>query len=107
MDDSRHGTWTFLSNHGHVLLCLASRPGVRVRDVAQRVGITERAVLRILAELEEAGYVARERAGRRTHYLVRLERPMRHTAESSRPVRLLVDALGDAWAGPDASDRSI
>jgi len=97
MPGSRPETWTFLSNHGHVLLCLAMQPGIRVRDVADRVGITERAVLRILAELEAGGYVERQRAGRRTIYRVDLDRPMRHPVESTRPVRDLLEALADAW----------
>ena len=95
MDASRTGTWTFLSNHGHVLVCLAAEPGIRVRDVAERVGITERAVLRILGELEEAGYLSREHSGRRTLYRLRLDRPMRHPVEASHDVRVLVDALVD------------
>lgn len=89
--------WTFLTNHGHVLLCLASQPDSRVRDIAGRVGITERAVLRILAELEGAGYLERRHAGRRTSYVLHLDHPMRHPVESARPVRALVQALGDAW----------
>jgi predicted ArsR family transcriptional regulator len=96
MAEPRPGTWTFLTNHGHVLLCLASRPGIRVRDVAGRVRITERAVLRILAELEASGYVERKHAGRRTLYRVHLDRPMRHPAESGHPVRALVEALAEA-----------
>ena len=91
-------SWTFLTNHAHVLLCLAATPESRVRDVAVRVGITERAVLRILHELEEAGYVSRERTGRRTHYRLDLGRPMRHPVERSRLVGDLVDALGGAWS---------
>ena len=97
MPDSGAGTWTFLSNHGHVLLCLAMQPGIRVRDVADRVGITERAVLRILAELEAGGYVERQHAGRRTSYRVDLDRPMRHPVETTRPVRNLVEARADVW----------
>ena len=58
--------WTFLSNHGHVLLCIAQEPEIRLRDVAERVGITERAVQRIVADLEEAGYLSRAREGRAT-----------------------------------------
>ena len=94
--------WTFLSNHGHVLLCLACQPGIRVRDIADKVGITERAVLRILAELEAAGYIGRQHAGRRTLYRAHLDRPMRHPVESTRPVRVLVEALADAWSDPMA-----
>jgi predicted ArsR family transcriptional regulator len=63
--------WTFLTNHAHVLFCLAERPDdVRVRDVAVRVGITERAVQRILGELEAAGYLERSRVGRRSVYVL-------------------------------------
>jgi DNA-binding Lrp family transcriptional regulator len=93
MGSPGRATWTFLSNHGHVLLCLASEPGIRVRDIAALVGITERAVLRILGELEEAGYLTREHAGRRTHYRLALDRPMRHPLEARHSVRALVGAL--------------
>jgi DNA-binding MarR family transcriptional regulator len=91
------GPWTFLTNHGHVLLCLAAEPGIRVQDLAARVGLSERAALRILHDLVEAGYVERRREGRRTHYPVRLDRPMRHAVERAIPVARLVDALRDAW----------
>lgn len=91
-------TWTFLTNHAHVMLCLAAEPDRRVRDVAVRVGITERAALRIIADLVDAGYVGRHRVGRRTHYTLILDRAMRHPVESSRPVRVLVDALSSVWS---------
>jgi Mn-dependent DtxR family transcriptional regulator len=81
--------WTFLTNHAHVLFCLADAPadsGVRVRDVATRVGITERAVQRILSELEELGYIKRVRVGRRSLYTVDDARPLRHAMESHRTV---------------------
>jgi predicted ArsR family transcriptional regulator len=86
-------SWTFLTNHAHVLICLATEPDLRVRDLAARVGITERAAQRILAELDEAGYVERGRVGRRTHYELRLDRPMRHPAESMHSVGELVRAI--------------
>ena len=57
--------WTFLTNHSHVLICLAENSDLRIRDLADRVGITERAVLKILGELEDGGIISRERAGRR------------------------------------------
>lgn len=85
--------WTFLSNHAHVLLCVAADPSVRVRDVADRVGITERAAQRILADLASEGYLVRERVGRRNRYRLRLDRPMRHPIERVRSVRALVEAL--------------
>jgi DNA-binding IclR family transcriptional regulator len=88
--------WTFLTNHAHVLLSLAAFPDPRVRDVADRVGITERATMRILHDLEAGGYVVRERVGRRTHYRLRLDMPMRHPAEATRSVRVLVEALAEA-----------
>lgn len=86
--------WTFLSNHAHVLLFLALEPEARVRDVAVRVGITERAVQRIVAELEAGGYVERERTGRRNHYRVHSELPLRHPVEAPHTVGDLLVALG-------------
>jgi DNA-binding MarR family transcriptional regulator len=88
--------WTFLTNHAHVLICLADRPDLRVRDVADRVGITERAALRIVADLEEGGFLVRERDGRRTRYRLQLDRPMRHPVEGAHRVEDLVRALGAA-----------
>ena len=83
--------WTFLTNHAHVLLCIAGDAEMRVRDIADAVGITERAVMRIVGELEEAGYLERERDGRRNHYVVRADRPLRHPLERHRKVRALLD----------------
>ncbi len=62
--------WTFLSNHAQVLLCVAHDPSSRLRDIGERVGITERATHRIVDELVEAGYLRRERRGRRSHYTI-------------------------------------
>ncbi len=73
--------WTFISNHGHVLVCLAADPEVLVRDVAASIGITERAVQQIIGDLERAGVVARVRVGRRNHYLVRRDQQLRHPVE--------------------------
>lgn len=92
MSETDH-LWTFLSNHAHVLLCVAREPDVRVRDVAVEVGITERAVQRILGELEEAGVVRRERRGRRNHYEVDQGIPLRHPLESHRTVGDLLALL--------------
>jgi hypothetical protein len=74
--------WTFLSNHSHVLLCLHRDPNLTLRAVADRVGITERSVQRILGELEEAGYVRRERHGLRNRYRFRESAPLRHPIEA-------------------------
>jgi hypothetical protein len=86
-DDNIPGGWTFLTNHAHVLFCLADQPeDARVRDVAVRVGITERAVQRILGELEDAGYIQRSRVGRRNVYVVDDSLPLRHPIEGHRRV---------------------
>jgi DNA-binding transcriptional ArsR family regulator len=78
--------WTFLSNHGHILVCIARDPNIRVREIAQAVGITERAVQRILGELEEAGVISRRRNGRRTHYEIDGELPLRHPVEAEHSI---------------------
>jgi DNA-binding MarR family transcriptional regulator len=70
--------WDFLTNHAHVLTCVAHDPGIRLRDIAAAVGITERAAHRIVSELVEEGYVLREREGRRNHYQVVEDLPLRH-----------------------------
>ncbi|MFZ5446050.1 MAG: helix-turn-helix transcriptional regulator [Myxococcota bacterium] len=82
--------WTFLSNHAHVLLCLARDEGVLMRDVAEQVGITERAVQRIVADLEEAGYVVRVRDGRQNRYVVKRHLKLRHPIEAHREVGELI-----------------
>ena len=85
--------WTFLTNDAHVLVCLATDPGLRVRDIATRVGITERATVRILGDLVGAGYLVRRRVGRRNAYALRLDLPMRHPVEATALVGLLIEAL--------------
>jgi DNA-binding MarR family transcriptional regulator len=69
--------WKFLTNHGLALLCIAEDPGIRLRDIAIRVGVTERAAHRIVSGLVDSGYVARERVGRRNSYEVRGDLPIR------------------------------
>ena len=86
-------TWTFLTNHAQVLLCLADTPDIRVRDMAERVGITERATQRIVAELIEAGYVKAERVGRRNRYTVDRQHAMRHSAQFGYEIGALLEAL--------------
>lgn len=75
------GGWTFLSNHTHVLVCLAASPDQTLRDVAAKVGITERAVQRIVADLEDGGVLIRERDGRRNRYELQLDAHLRHSLE--------------------------
>jgi DNA-binding Lrp family transcriptional regulator len=90
---TRH--WTFLSNHAHVLVCLALDRNARLRDVAGSVGITERAVQKIVADLEQAGIIVRERAGRRNSYRLNLNVPLRHPLESHRTVGTLLTLLAE------------
>jgi len=89
--------WTFLSNHSHVLVCVAQDPEVRVADIARRVGIGERAVHRILVDLESAGYVTRRREGRRNRYAVNLDRPLRHPLEAAHRI---AEVFGPLTAPP-------
>lgn len=85
--------WTFLTNHSHVLLAIWQRPDIRVRDIAQFVGITERAVMRIIRELHEAGFLKIEKSGRENRYSVVAELPLRHPLEKNHTVRELLETL--------------
>lgn len=85
--------WTFLTNHGHVLVCLARSPDIRLRDVAIQVGITERAVQRIVADLEAGGYLTRHRTGRQNEYEIDALKSLRHPVEAHQTVATLL-ALG-------------
>jgi hypothetical protein len=85
--------WTFLSNHAHVLICLARDPRMRLRDVAARVGITERGVQKIVQDLEEAGALTRIREGRHNTYTIHPGLPLRHPVESHRTVAHLLGAV--------------
>lgn len=95
-------SWTFLSNHGYVLLCIAREPGLRLRELAQRVGITERAVQRIIADLEQGGYISRAREGRRNRYEVHPHQRFRHPMVAHREVRALLDLLSSSRRGETA-----
>ena len=86
-------SWTFLSNHAHVLVCLARDPDTRLRDVAVEVGITERAVIKIVGELEAGGVVRRIREGRRNHYEIDPSVTLRHPLEADRTVGGLLEML--------------
>ncbi len=80
------GEWTFLTNHAHVLMCVARDPGVRLREVADAVGITERAAQKIVADLVAAGYLERQRAGRRNHYELKRDMPLRHPMDREHQI---------------------
>lgn len=84
------GTWTFLTNHGHVLVTVASDPDARLREIAARVGITERAAQLIVGDLETAGYLSKERVGRRNRYVLHAGGRFRHPAESDQSVDSLL-----------------
>ena len=94
MSDPALRPWTFLSNHGHVLLAVARDPHARVRDIAERVGITESSAQQILRDLVDSGYLDKQRVGRRNAYTVRHGQPFRHPAERSRTVDDLIAIFG-------------
>lgn len=78
--------WTFLSNHSHVIIALAKDPELRIRDLAEQVGITERAVAQVLSDLAAAGVLERRRVGRRNAYSINQDVPLRHPVEAHRTV---------------------
>lgn len=93
-DTSTKPGWTFLTNHAHVLVCLAEEPDIRGRDIAARVGITERAAQAIVADLVADGYVSRSREGRRNRYAIHRDAPLRHPLEHDHTVGELLVTLG-------------
>jgi predicted ArsR family transcriptional regulator len=98
--------WRFVTNHTQVLLCIARDEDVRTRDIAQIVGITERAAQRIVADLVEAGFVTVERVGRRNRYAINREEAMRHDAQAGHPIGELLDLLkldGEHGTAPGAA----
>ena len=82
--------WTFLSNHGHVLVQLSRDPDSRIRDIADSVGITERSAQAILADLQKSSYVSISRIGRRNHYQINPNLKFRHPAEEGKPISSLL-----------------
>ena len=102
--DREPGTssWGFLTNHAHVLMCVAADPGIRLREIAAAVGITERAAHRIVSELVDEGYLVRHREGRRNRYDVVEEQSLRHPLVEERQVGELLEILtrpGDGSGG--------
>lgn len=93
---ARAAGWTFLTNHAHVLLTIARDPEITLREVAKRVGITERASQKIVADLETAGYLTRTRHGRRNHYTVAIGQPFRHPVTVGHDVDELLEILVSA-----------
>ncbi|MCM8538559.1 MAG: winged helix-turn-helix domain-containing protein [Lentisphaeraceae bacterium] len=91
----KDSNWTFLTNHAHVLLCLAQTSSMRIRDLAVEVGITERAVQRIIAELIDENYVERIKDGRRNMYKLHIDKPLKHPVESHKDVKDLIQLIFD------------
>ena len=97
---ARYGTtvadrWTFLTNHGRVLLTLAEDPDARLRDIATQVGITERAAQMIVSDLEAEGYLTKQRVGRRNHYVLDKRKRFRHPHEASHQVGELLSIFAE------------
>lgn len=85
--------WSFLTNHGQALLCIARDPGIRLRDIGERLGITERAAHRIVAELAAVGYIARTRNGRRNRYTINADLPLPDAVARNQSIGELLDIL--------------
>ncbi len=92
-DENSKPTWTFLTNHAHVLICVSEDPDTRLRDIAARVGITERAAQAIVADLEAGGYLTRTKVGRRNTYEVHPNLPPRHAIDQDHQVGELLGLL--------------
>lgn len=99
-DRSEGRGWAFLTNHAHVLMCIAEQPEIRIREIAARTGITERAAQRIIGELEEAAFLSHTRVGRRNRYKVDAQRKSAHPLERHLDiVALREDVLEEAHVG--------
>jgi predicted transcriptional regulator len=88
-------TWTFLTNHTHVLLCIHRNAEIRLREIAQLVGITERAVQKIVSDLSDSGHLRVDRVGRRNRYTIRTSRRLRHPLERDHAIGALLNVLSD------------
>jgi len=97
------GSWSFLSNHGRALLCLAHDPGIRLRDIAAQIGITERSAYGIVADLTEAGYVTKIKDGRRNRYQIQAHLPLPEPASRERTVGEVLALL----AGPNIMPTDV
>ena len=98
--------WTFLTNHAQVLVCIARDPGVRLRDIGERVGITERAAHRIVVELADAGYITRQRNGRRNHYTINAHLALPDTIAHEQNVGQLLEILTATHGTNQTVDRT-
>jgi DNA-binding MarR family transcriptional regulator len=100
--ETRH-RWTFLTNHAHVLILLNAEPDLILREIAVRVGITERAIQQILSDLEQEGFIERDKVGRRNHYRVKTDHYLRHPIESHCNIADLLSLILDH---PDAKQNA-
>ncbi len=98
--------WTFLTNHAQVLICIAGDPGIRLRDIGDRVRITERAAHRIVTELAAAGYITRRRNGRRNHYTVNVDVPLPDPVAREKNVGELLAVLTDTRTAKPPAARA-
>jgi len=106
MADNTSRGWTFLTNHAQVLVCIASDPGVRLRDIGERVGITERAAHRIVVELADAGYITRQRNGRRNRYTINTDLPLPDPIAREQNVGELLEILTASRGSKPPRDRT-
>jgi DNA-binding Lrp family transcriptional regulator len=93
MSDSQRRPWTFLTSHARVLILISQNPNIRVRDVAEMAGITERSAQRIIVELEDDGYLTHEKIGRRNRYMLSPDATLRHPLEQAVEIRFLLDVF--------------
>ena len=105
MTDDERRPWTFLTSHARVLIAISQNPDIRARDVATMTGITERSTQRIVAELVEAGYLIRERIGRRNHYKVKTTAALRHPHEQGVEIGLLLNLFSKAKDSTSTDER--
>ena len=97
--------WSFLTNHAQVLVCIAHDPGVRLRDIAVKLGITERTAYGIVTDLTEAGYVVKDKDGRRNRYRVQAHLPLRAAVSGDRTIGEVLDLLIDTGTGRGMAPR--
>jgi MarR family len=106
MSDLVNPSWTFLTNHAQVLVCIANDPGVRLREIGERVGITERAAHRIVVDLGTAGYITRQRNGRRNQYTINTDLPVHDPIARGHNLGQLLEILS-APPGSEGGDDDI
>jgi hypothetical protein len=97
-------TWTFLTNHGRVLLCIARDPGIRLRDIADSLGITERSAYGIVTDLADAGYIVKERDGRRNRYQVQAHLPLPESTTRERTIGEILALLAGGSTAEQSGD---